>query len=129
MAQTEDELKAALARDPGGAAFVLLAEILIRDGRFTEALPVLLAGLSHNESSDVGRLLLAETFYHLNYLPFAAREVSELSTRVPQSESLRKLLALISPQATEKAEKEEEGTVAETEFDFEDIDLLDDKKN
>lgn len=123
----DKEFKRLLDEDPGDPVFAEYAEILRGKKQLDEALFVCLAGLSKNPSFHRGRLVLARVFYQKDYLTFAVREVEQLVSELPTNQSLRKLLAALSPssgspsvEAVEsEPEQSDESTLAEADFDFE----------
>lgn len=124
---SEDELRRAVSEDAGAQAFVELAERLRRRGSLSEALEVCLNGLTKNPTNHQGRLVLARVFYDRRSYPFAVRELEALQEALPESKTIRRLLEKLAPgmqvnPAARKAEAPE--TVAETELEFDAIDLL-----
>ncbi len=132
----EGSFPAELEEDPGNPVFVEFAQQLRSDGRLEDAAIVCLRGVSANPDEYRGRLLLANIFYQLECIPFALRELHLLQAHFPESTSLAKLLQKLDPSSGAAAEamssKEvkdskmgsEERTVAETEFDFDDLEAL-----
>ncbi len=129
-----------LKTDAGNPIFVDVAENYRRDGKLHEAIEICLKGLSANPSCHLGRLVLARVFYERGELPFAAREVRELCATLPEIDSLRRLLKSLTPDAAQALESQAEGrktiekapdsTVAEADFDLDEIDILEeDLKN
>lgn len=148
--RSEAELRALVDEDPGDGAFVELAELLFERDELDAAQRICMEGLSANPNNDSGRLLLARIFFEKRYLPFAIREVKHLSQNRPGSRALAKLLAALSPGASNDAGDLRVGdlakapsvavdtsesaapplseeTVAEAEFDFDDLDLIEDE--
>ncbi len=143
----ELELKERLVSNPGDSAFAELADLQMAGGRHQEALATLLGGLSSNPSHQVGRLILARLFLHLDYTPFAIRELKELRVAAPACESLKRLIEAIAP-GTLAAEQLVQGSkdpvnaedaalapasskeevVAEDEFEFDILESLEEKK-
>lgn len=122
--------KESLQEDAGSPVFVELAESLREEGKVLEALEVCLKGLSVNESNDLGRLLLAKLYYELEAPPFALKELKELNQRGVGGDSLRKLISAIGGEAVFNENVEETTqanveTVAEAEFEFDDLDFSD----
>ena len=114
-----------LAADPGRPEFAELAEQFRQQGQLREGLDICLRGLSANPSLHKGRLVLARIFYQLGFLPFALREVEELCRALPNSKSLKRLREKLSPEPNrEAADQSAEETVAETDMDFEELDLI-----
>ncbi len=134
-----------LQNDAGNPIFVDVAESYRSNGEMREALDVCLKGLSANPSCHLGRLVLARVFYERGDLPFAAREVRELCSQLPEIESLRRLFKSLAPDGQHevplsaqissqpvpvKVEPSGNDTVAEAEFDLDEIDILEeDLKN
>ncbi len=133
---SESDFTERLSKDPGDSIFVDYAVKLAGSDRHLEALEVCLRGLSANPGCHSGRLMLAKEFYSLGFTPFAIREVRDLCAKIPESESLRRLLNKLSGGAvsaigSENDAKGNETTVAEADFDMDDIEELekDSKKN
>jgi hypothetical protein len=105
-------------------------------GNLGASFELLLQFLRLNPMDPRGRLLLAELFYRGGSPELAVEEVSKLSRRIPQSESLSRLHEALDPlsQRGEQLSRddsvdhdqgpEEKGVVAEVEFDLDDIELL-----
>lgn len=119
---------------------LLNAAVAEKDGgRIGAAFELLLQFLRLNPMDPQGRLLLAELFYRGGSPELAVEEISRLSQRIPQSESLSRLLQALDPlsQRGEQLSRddsvnhdqgpEEKGVVAEVEFDLDDIGLLEDE--
>lgn len=132
----EQSLKDKLLQDPGHPDFADYAEELRRRGRFFEAMEVCLNGLSLNPQCHLGRLSLARIMVEKGWLPFASDQVTKLCSAFPESHSLKKLLASLSPDPAlessltvqnHSVSKQNDETVAEVEFDFDEIDLLEEK--
>ena len=123
----------ALDSDPGDPIFVEVAERLRVEGNLPSALAVALRGLSANPSVHKGRLVLAHVLYQMECLPFAVKELQILSAAVPESESVRKLLLALAPdslnEGTQLKDSSEGETIAATEFDLDDLELLESKKD
>ncbi|MBX7138240.1 MAG: hypothetical protein K1X83_09670 [Oligoflexia bacterium] len=134
----EESIGAVLERDPGNPLFARQAEELRKAGALNEALLSCLKGLSHNPACHEGRLVLARVLFQLDFIPFAVREVQELRKAFPQSRSVEKLLMAIAPDiavqpgAEKEAEQapagESDGTLAEADFDIEDLELIEKEK-
>ena len=125
-----------LKNDAGNPIFVDVAEAYRRESNLDAAIEVCLKGLSANPSCHLGRLVLARVFFERGELPFAAREVRELCSALPEIESLKRLMKSLSPDAQESVPKPQveaattQNTVAEADFDLDEIDILeDDLKN
>jgi hypothetical protein len=89
--------------------------------------------LTKNPNCHRGRLVLARLYYDAGYIPFAVTELEKLCRYLPESQALRRLLLKLSPEAKIEELKPAEGaantpttsaTVAETDFSFEDLDLI-----
>jgi len=132
----KEDLQKLLKDDPGNPAFAEFADELRKEGKLNEGLEVCLSGLSSNEDYPKGKLILARIFYLKGYLPFAVRELKELSRMRPESQRIKRLLDLLAPHeaqaapASEIAESPENTkkdqvseTLAEADFDFDDLDL------
>lgn len=132
MSTTEDDLKAIIREDPANPVFSDLADLLRKKGGHLEALKVCLDGLSLNPKDHKGRLALARIFYDLNHTPFAVREVQELCREFPKSEHLKKLLQKLSPGNIAEpppvaTPSDASNTVAESDFDFDDIEGMEEE--
>ena len=125
---SESEIKRTLEASPGDPVFVSYADNLRILGNLSEALRVCLAGLTASPDGVKGRLVLAQILYDGKYLPFALRELRELSRQLPQNESIKRLLAKLSPGESnvdpDQVSTDEGETMAEADFDFDDIELL-----
>jgi hypothetical protein len=145
--EREESLRTLVARDRGDSAFAELADLEMARGEHHQALLTLLGGLSANPSHQVGRLILARLFLHLDFTPFAIRELKELRAATPACESLKRLIEAIAP-GTLAAEQlalgskdpvtaevaalapasSREEVVAEDEFEFDILESLEEKK-
>lgn len=127
-----------LKEDPGSEIFVDYARTLIAGGRKNDALNVLVSGLSHNPGHREARLMLARLHYDLNQLPFAVRELEILRGEMPESEAIARLINKLQPgesapgrppfkigRAPESPAPSAPSTLAEADFDLEDLDALD----
>jgi len=130
---SEAEIKDILDKYPGDPVFVSYSDNLRIIGNLSDALCVCMAGLSASTDDVKGRLVLAQIFYDLGFLPFAIRELKELNRTLPENESIKRLLAKVAPGEQKFAQADEpnpgggeEATVAEADFDFDEIDLLED---
>ena len=110
--------------------FVMKAEALRKEGKLQEALMLSLQGLSALPGCLTGRLVLARVFYELGYIPFARREIEELLKADQDSAALKSLAAKFgihlgeaTPQSADR-----EVVVSEADFEFNDLDLVEDKK-
>jgi predicted Zn-dependent protease len=127
-----ETLRALVQADPGNPAFIELAEALRKSGQHAEAQSICLLGLSKNPAAHLGRLVLAQSYFEQGCYPFAAREIEILCRELPSSRTLRKLLEKIAPSRAkllaplgEQSGSGGESTVAETDFSFDEIELLD----
>lgn len=104
--QTEPltDLKAIVEADPSSPRFVDYARELLKLGESQEAMLVCLRGLSGDPGSAQGRIALAEAFFIQGLVPFAVREVEELSRMAPENETVSKLLAKLDPGRSHKAD-------------------------
>ncbi|MCB0310703.1 MAG: hypothetical protein KDD42_05680 [Bdellovibrionales bacterium] len=125
-----------LAEDPGNPVFAEYADSLRRRKQFAEAFEVCFKGLSVNPACHLGRLILARAFYDCNHLSFAVREVNHLCNECPDLPALKRLLSALSPDAEPNIDRAptaqeessvEEEIVAETDFDFEELELIEDE--
>ena len=107
--------------------FVAKAESLRKEGKLQEALSACLSGLSSNPASLTGRLALARVFFELDYLPFARREIEEISREAKDSAALKSLAAKFGIQPGIAANSGAELVVSEADFEFDELDLVDDK--
>lgn len=120
-----------LKDEPGAPGFIDLCEQLIGQGKLLEALYVALRGVSHSDDSAEGKLLLAKIFFKIDCIPYAVREVEELHQQLPQIDSLSRLLEKIAPERVttpgqqQQLSPDREETLAEGEFDFSEIELMD----
>jgi predicted Zn-dependent protease len=127
-----DELRQQIEEDPGNPVFAELAEALRKQEQLAEALDVCLLGLSANPECHKGRLVLSQLFYQKGYYPFAIRELEQLHRALPENRSVRKLLEKLSPgsvgesgSAAAARDGSEQDTIAEADFDFDMLDLVD----
>lgn len=143
-----NDLEKVLAENPGDPAFVEQAGALFEQGKELEAIEVCLAGLSASPELHRGRLLLAKILFSKSFIPFALRELRYLNKALPENEPIRKLLEKLSLSSsdTESVESSvaesaviqgetsdeggaegsepEEVTVAESDFDLDELDLI-----
>lgn len=132
MATKEKEYKDTLGADPGNPIFADYADLLRQEARYNEGMEVCLAGLSLNPVCHKGRLVLARIYYERGFLPFAVNELLILNRKLPESVSVRKLLEKLAPdEQLSEAGSGQEAVVSETEFNFEQLDLIekDEKEN
>ena len=127
--RSEQELNRIVFEDPGNPAFAELAELLRKQGKLGEALDTCLSGLSKNPTCHLGRLVLARVFYDRRMYSFAVRELEALRIALPQSKTIAKLLETLSPgsaalSAAVAPSVQDDETVAETDFEFEELDLI-----
>lgn len=129
MSENYEEL---LTKDPGNPQFLNYARQLVLDKQLTDAVTTLISGLSHNPSYHEARLLLAKVHYELGQMPFALRELNELRVQIPESEAIKRLIQKIDPKGEPAGQSKPEAqaeaasaeTVAEAEFDLDDLELL-----
>jgi predicted Zn-dependent protease len=126
----EEQSQALLAQDPGAEQFVAVAEELRLEGIHSEALVILLKGLSRNPSNYQGRLLLARVLYECDCVPYAVRELTQLCAALPNNPSLLKLYrALSGRDYVVSGDTSSSATVmAESEIDFDAIEELGDEQ-
>lgn len=124
-------LSAKLRDDPSSDTYVELAQALRQSGRFLEALETLFKALTDAPDHAPARLLLARVFLQLGFRPFAIRELQELRVKFPQNRALERLLEKVAPDYLagegDSAASGKEETVAEADFDFDDIALIEDE--
>lgn len=122
----EDEVLTILSQDPGNSIFADYADILHRDGRSESGIMISLRGISANPSCYKGRLILSKIFFDLGFTPFCIEQLLILRRALPENKSLVKLLERLAPdiEMSKETDRPEE-TYAEAEFDFEDIELID----
>jgi len=138
----------AFEEDPGSDLGLLYIKELLSKGETREALPCLLKSVNANPSGHIARLLLARFFFTQGLTSLAAREVKELAERIPDNEALERLSQKLSPRSVSASSKSDgsnsdavyspdsnaresidsEAEVAEADFDFSDIELLDKKQ-
>ncbi len=124
---SENELRQSVAADPGNPLFVELAEVLRKRGAATEALQTCLIGLSKNPTCHQGRLVLARLFYEGGMYGFAVREIEALREAMPESKTLIKLMEKLAPGSTSLSaavKQAETEVVAETDFEFDELELI-----
>ena len=137
----QNDIEKRLLADPGDPVFVLVSKALVEQGEVFQAYDILLAGLSHSPDCHEGRLLLAKLYFERDFLPFCVKELNFIAERLPKNKSIRRLLEKfgsdsgIVPESDKKSEdlkadkssvtiSDSDETVAEMEFGFDDIDLL-----
>ena len=120
-----------LINDPGNPEFADYAEGLRRSGNFSEAMNICLRGLSANPACHKGRLILARVYFDQKLMPFALKELEQLQGELPENKLVSKLLDSIAPgNRTPKAHagpdrtSTETETIAEADFAFDDLDLI-----
>ncbi len=121
---------------PGSPEHIQFCESLIAEGNFLEALYVALRCVCHSDDNAEAKLLLAKILFRLDCVPYAVREIEDLNQSHPHISSIARLLEKIAPggstrppqqgEAPTTAAKKDEETLAEGEFDFSDIELLED---
>lgn len=128
-----DSLLVILEKDPGNPVFVEAAAYARASGDNKNAREILLRGLSNSPGNNEGRLLLAKYLYLDGFLPFAIQEIEILKNNLPGNEAINRLYESLSPDTSKSSAKSPHtgsATVAEVQFSFEDLDLLnDDDKN
>lgn len=129
-----------LRADPGSLQFTEYVERFLESEKILEAIHISQIGLSHNPDCYEGRLLLAQAYYKSGAVPFAVREIEHLVAKLPENEHLEKLLAKLAPDRVSltkahskkpgvdpvKETKDHDETVAESEFNLDELDLLND---
>jgi predicted Zn-dependent protease len=124
----EDKILEILSKDPGHSSFVEYAEKLRMEGRNEACIITCIKGLSVNPNAHKGRLVLARALYQMNCVPFAVEQLKLLNIALPENIAIKRLLDKLSPGSTAVSDAQAaELTEAEAEFDFDDMDLLDDK--
>ncbi len=126
----EDEILNILNNDPGNSVFSDFAEALHLQGSSETAIIVCLKGLTANPSSHKGRLLLAKIYYDLKCKPFCIDQLKILIKNLPANKSLQNLLQRLDPQefnSTTINLSSEVKTFAEAEFDFGEIELIEEE--
>lgn len=124
----EDEILEILSADPGNSIFSDFAEALHKEGNSEAAIIVCLRGLSSNPSLHKGRLILAKIYYDLGFKPFSIEQLKYLQKNLPSNKSIRNLLEKLDPQEFNKTTiqlNQEVKTFAEAEFEFGEIELID----
>ena len=121
-----EEIQEILTKDPGNAVFIQHAESLRQEGKYDLAITICLKGLSANPNAHRGRLVLAHALYQMNCLPFAISQLQLLAEALPEDKVIRRLLEKLSHGTIVSGEGNAASseTRAEAEFDFEEIDLL-----
>ncbi|MCB0352087.1 MAG: hypothetical protein KDD64_01135 [Bdellovibrionales bacterium] len=118
------------------------AEVALDTGEPVAALAASLIGASRFPGSPIVRMVLAHALYSLDCLPLATEQVEFVFARGgAESESVRRLLEKLDPEnsrlregdsknqgASEFSVAEEEGVIAETEFDYSDLEVLEEKE-
>ena len=120
----EADSRGILVENPGNDIFADLADFYRKEKRFDEGISLCLAGLSANSACAKGRLVLARIFYESGFRPFAVRELGELCQQQPSNKSIRRLLELLGHaefSVSGDSSASREFTVAETDFDIDDI--------
>ena len=129
---SDAEISSILESDPGNPEFADYANELRHGGKLSDALLVCLRGLSANPACQRGRLILARTYVDLKLIPFALRELEQLQAEMPQNQLIPRLLSTIDPGHKAQASSVEPGstdspeaeTIAEAEFGFDELDLI-----
>ena len=123
----EDEVLDILSTDPGNSVFADFAEVLHKQGSSEPAIIVCLRGLSSNPSCHKGRLILSKIYYDLGFKPFCVDQLKILVKSVPANKSLKNLLEKLAPQEFNSKTinlAQEIKTVAEADFEFSEIELI-----
>lgn len=125
----DEESKALLEKDPGNTVFVEYAESLRLQGQHESAVIVCLRGLSVNPDNHRGRLVLAHTLYQMRCVPFVIEQLRHLASALPEDPVIPRLLAKLTQTPTSGDDSNENttseaATQAEAEFDFDEIDML-----
>lgn len=125
-----ESLKQVLLKNPGDRQFVELAEYYKQRKDYHQAMQICLAGLSVNPGALKGRLLLAQLFYEQEFYPFAITELERLRSELPTNTAIISLLEKLNPTSILSAGSpvSQENIVAETDFDFSDLDSLEDEE-
>lgn len=121
----DNESETTAATDSLGADFITRAEGFRLEGLHSEALVVLLKGLSENPTHHQARLLLARVFFELGCVPFALNEIRYLSTRFPENANLQKLFRDLGGGDIARETPVAAAVIAESEIDFDAIEDLD----
>ncbi|MEZ4754369.1 MAG: hypothetical protein R3A13_08695 [Bdellovibrionota bacterium] len=136
MEISDDEIQLKLEQDPGDPIFADYAEFLRTQGEVDRAMHICLSGISSNPAVLEGRLVLARLYYEEGHLPFAVRELEYLKKEIPENKAVASLLEKLSPESLIAASKAtvittatSETTLAEGEFAFDELDLLDDEES
>jgi len=132
LGMSDQETLDLLAKDPGNTIFAEYADSLRESGDYDAAVLVCLRGLSVNYNFQRGRLVLSRVFYEMNCIPFAIEQVKILVSSLPENKVLRRLLKkLTGGQGNVDVDSKPasaDDTVAEADFDFDEIDLLEEEK-
>jgi lipopolysaccharide biosynthesis regulator YciM len=127
----DEEYLRRLEEDPGDPLFAQFADKLREEQRYHEAMDICFQGLSSNPSCHRGRLVLARVFYERMFWPFAVRELRILMQAVPDNAHIAKIIERLAPgedtSDVSVVEKRVGDTVAETEFDMSDIELMEEE--
>ncbi len=107
--------------------FIGAAEKFRLEGFHSDALVLLLKGLSENPSHHQARLLLARVFFELGCVPFALNELAFLSQRFPKNENLKKLIRELGGNVAAAQSESMAAVVAESEIDFDAIEGLEEE--
>lgn len=119
---TEEAIRAKLQTNPGDPLFADLVELLREQKQYQEAIFICLSGLSANPLCYKGRLLLARILHECNFFPFAIRELRDLMNDLPQNNTIKRLTEVMAQQSDSTVlNTEGEETLAETEFDVDDM--------
>lgn len=128
----DSSLREKVEADPTLSEFVEVAEELWSSGERGDALTICLRGVSCNKSAYRGRLLLARMLFELDCISLCVRELKELHQDLPESLLLSRLLEKFGVAADKKAAKvsssKSEQTVAEADFDLDELAMLEDEE-
>ena len=105
---------------------------LVSQGKYREAEDIIMHRLNENPGDVRARVLLARILYERGFAAFAVRELREALSEAPDNKYIKNLIERLSPGSTKNSidtnppEKQRQGeglkTVAEVEFDLDDID-------
>lgn len=130
--KSDTELEALVGSDPGHAWFPDLADRYRQRGDYQGAFDLCFNGLTLDPGNHRGRLVLARLFYERLQFPFAVRELKELRRQLPENKYLIKLLDCLAPgEVSVVADNAAaaESIVSAVDFDFGEIELLEEEKN
>ncbi len=84
-----------LQNDPTSNCFVLLAEVLIKQKKFDNALKVLVNGLRHNKHNTTARFLLGKLYFDRWIIDGAKKEFEKVIKLAPDNIAVSKILIQI----------------------------------